>query len=161
MKVLTRTKSLVFIIVLLLITNLVLLGFFILKNPHEKKMNPNREKGSMYTALQTEVGFSESQLKEYQQLRKDQFQNLKPLFNNVRISKEKFYNLLYQENPSDSLVKVSADSIGYHQKLLDLQMLNYFKRIRQTCTPGQLPKFDTAMKKNLQRMTGRPGKNKP
>ena len=161
MKFLEKKHTLVFIIVLLLITNLVLSALFLFKRPHSDRKNPDREKGRMYVSLQKEVGFSEGQLKEYQELRKEQFQNLKPLFNNVRNSKEKFYEFLYDQNISDSSINNAADSIGYHQKMLDLQMFSFFKKIRGTCTEDQLPRFDSTMKKSLQRMTGRPGKNSP
>lgn len=160
MKVLTKTKSLVFIIILLIITNVVLMVFFVLNNqPHERKHN-NHDKGGLYTTLQKDVGFSDAQLKQYQQLRKEQFQCLKPLFNQLRSSKENFYNLLYVENPSDSLVNTAADSIGHQQKLLDVQMLSYFRKIRKTCTPTQLPQFDATIKKTLLRMTGKSGRTK-
>ncbi|MEO6136597.1 MAG: hypothetical protein ABIP35_15690 [Ginsengibacter sp.] len=162
MKFLAKKHTLIFIIILLLITNFVLSALFIFKNPHPDRKSADREnKGRMYMTLQKEVGFSEAQLKDYQELRKEQFQNLKPLFNNVRNSKETFYQFLYDQNVPDSLVNNAADSIGYNQKMLDLQMLSFFKKIRRTCTEEQLPKFDSTIKRSIQRITGMPGKSDP
>lgn len=160
MKVLTKTKSLVFIIILLLITNVALMIFFMVKHKPGEKGYRDREQSGMYNSLQKEVGFSEDQLKQYQTLRKEQFQKLKPLFNEVRKSKENFYSLLYVENPTESLINAVADSIGQNQKILDLQMFTYFQKIRNTCTPGQLPKFDSTIKKVVLRMMGGPGRSK-
>ena len=159
MKGLTKTKSLVFIIILLLLTNVALMVFFVLKEkPAKKQWTP--EQGAMYQALKNEVGFSGEQLKQYQELRMQHKENLKPHFNRVNGAKENFYNLLYLPFPSDSLLNAAADSIGSQQKLLDLEMFSSFQKIRNTCTPEQLPKFDSVIKKTVQRMTGRQGKFK-
>lgn len=161
MKFINKKHTLIFIIVLLLITNFILSALFIFKNPHPDRKNPDREKGRMYMSLQKEVGFSEGQLTQYQEIRKEQFQYLNPLFNSVRNSKDKFYKLVYDKNVADSIVDNAADSIGYRQKMLDLQMLSYFKKIRSICTEDQLPKFDSTIKKSILRITGKPGKSDP
>ena len=113
----------------------------------------------MYNALKEEVGFSKDQLANYQSLRKEQLQKVKPLFNEVRNAKKDFYGLIYSENISDSLISADADSIAGKQKLLDMQMFAYFKKIRNICTPDQTQKFDSTLKKEVSRMVGRPGRD--
>jgi Spy/CpxP family protein refolding chaperone len=154
----TKTKSLVTIIIFLLITNIAMLIFFIVLSKPVDKRPRNRETNGMYTSLQNEVGFSKDQLDKYQLLRKEQMEKVKPLFNEVRNAKKDFYGLLYSSNVPDSLIHADADSIANKQKTLDLQMFDYFKNIRNMCTPDQTEKFDSVIKKVVVRMVGRPGK---
>ncbi len=69
------------------------------------------------------------------------------------------YDLLYTDPVSDSLINSGAETIGVKQKELDLQMFHHFERVRKLCTQEQLPKFDSALKKLIIRMTSRPGKS--
>ena len=156
-----KYKVLVSIIIFLLVTNFALLIFFMVNsNPIDKRSGGHSENG-IYNSLQNEVGFSKSQLDQYQALRILQRKNVKPLFDEVRKVKEDFYDLLYVNNVSDSLINADADSIAQTQKELDLQMFNHFKMVRDICTPDQLPKFDSTIKKVVVRMIGRSGKGKP
>lgn len=154
----TKTKTLVTIIVFLLITNIGMLIFFILLGKPVKRTR-NHETNGMYNSLQNEVGFSKEQLGKYQELRKEQMQKVRPLFNEVRNAKKDFYGLIYSNNISDSLINDEADSIAQKQKTLDLQMFGYFRNIRSICKPDQAEKFDSTLKKEVARMVGRPGKD--
>lgn len=158
----TKTKSLVTIIIFLLITNVGMLLFFVFSSKPSVKREYNHEQGggSMYNSLQNDVGFSKDQLGHYQQLRQEQRVVVKPLFGELRSAKKDFYDLLYTSNASDSLIKADADSIAQKQKRLDLQMFGYFKNIRDICTPDQLQKFDTTINRVVIRMIGRSGKGK-
>jgi periplasmic protein CpxP/Spy len=156
-----KYKALVSIIIFLLITNFAMLLFFmVLSKPAEEKPR-NHEQNGFYTLLQKEVGFSQSQLGQYQDLRTQQRKNVSPLFNEVKKAKEDFYELLYSDNVSDSLINADADSIAQAQRKLDMQMFRHFKMVRNICTPEQIQKFDSSMKKVIVRMTSRPGRGKP
>ena len=159
----TKTKSLVTIIIFLLITNVGMLLFFVFSGKPSVKREYNHEQGggSMYNSLQNEVGFSKDQLDRYQLLRQGQRVIVKPLFGELRTAKTNFYDLLYTSNATDSLINANADSIAQRQKRLDLQMFGYFKNIRSICTPNQLQKFDTTINKVVIRMTGRNGRVSP
>ncbi len=148
----TSTKSLVFIILCLFLTNVLLLFFFVAKN---NKGNRNHESTGMYSVLKDSVQFSENQLAQYQDLRTQQFKKVKPLFDQIRKSKENFYQLLSVENLSDSIKFQKADSIGKSQQMLDLQMFHYFQQVRKICTPEQLPQFDKALQGVVKNMMGR------
>lgn len=153
-----KYKALVSIIIFLLITNFILLVLFMNNSSDKKGRNHDHDQNGISTILQKEVGFSQAQLNQYQASRTVLRKNIKPLFNKIRKSKENFYGLLYAVNVSDSLVNHDADSIALAQKELDLQMLHHFKMIRNICTPGQVPKFDSSIKKVIMRMTGHSGK---
>jgi periplasmic protein CpxP/Spy len=161
MDAIKKYKTLVSIIIFLLITNFAMLIFFMVISKPVDKRSRSRDQNTISALLQKEVGFSQGQLDQYQVLRTQQRQNVKPLFDEIRKSKENFYGLLYANNLSDSIVNADADSIAQTQKKLDLQMFNHFKNVRNLCTADQLQKFDSSFKKVITRMTGRPGKSKP
>ena len=156
-----NTKPLVFIILILLLSNVALIFFFVFNNnPNERKSDKN-DKVGLYISLQKDVGFSQSQLDKYSLLRKEQFQNMKPYFDEVRKSKEEFYSLIPAQSPPDSLVQSKAIIINENQKLVDIKMFNYFKKVRDLCTEGQVAKFDSVFKKSiLSRMMGGQGRGK-
>ena len=90
-------------------------------------------------------------------MRKDQLDTIHILFDQLRKSKMDFYNLIYSSQVSDSSLNTAADLIAERQKKLDLQMFNHFKTVRNICTPDQLQKFDSTIKKVFIRMTGKAG----
>lgn len=161
MDAIKKYKTLVSIIIFLLITNFAMLIFFMVISKPVDKRSRSHDQNTISALLQKEVGFSQGQLDQYQVLRTQQRQNVRPLFDEIRKSKENFYGLLYANILSDSIINADADSIAQKQKKLDLQMFNHFKNVRSLCTADQLQKFDSTLKKVITRMTGRPGKGKP
>src|SRR6185312_5359590 len=148
-----KIKSLVTIVIFLLITNIAMLIFFLALSKPADKRQRNSEPNGMYNSLQNDVGFDKDQLDQYQALRKEQREKVRPMFSGLRSSKKDFYNLMYSVN-SDSVINVYADSIGQRQKNLDMQMFRYFKSIRNICKPEQLPKFDSSITREIRWMVG-------
>ncbi|MEP7251216.1 MAG: hypothetical protein ABI683_02515 [Ginsengibacter sp.] len=154
-----KNKSLISIIIFLLITNIAMLVFFVFLNEPADKSSANENQGRFSKALQQDVGFSKEQYDQYQLLRKANFDKVRPMFNDVRTAKFRMYDLLYTEPVSDSVLQNKAALIGEKQEELDIQMFRHFERARKICTGEQLPKFDTAVKQLIIRMTSRPGKS--
>lgn len=149
-----KYKALVGFIVLLVLTDIVLLIFFISHQSSGYKWTNSHDQNSLATVLTKEVNFDKSQIDQYLQLRGQQLAQGKPVFDSLRKSKENFYALLEQSSVSDSIKNEYADKIAMTQKRLDLQMLNYFQEVRKLCTPQQLPQFDSAIKKTVMKMIG-------
>ena len=161
MNSISKTKSLVTIIIFLLITNVAMLIFFIALSKSPDKRQKFHEQNGMYNSLQNEVGFSKDQLDQYQALRKEQREKARPLFIELRNAKKNFYGLIYNKNIPDSLLNADADSIAQKQKMLDMQMFRYFNNIRNICSTDQLEKFDTLINVQITRMVGwHPGNNR-
>lgn len=136
----------------------MLIFFLVLNKPVQK--NYGRDQNGMSGMLQKEVGFTKDQLNTYQSLRNAHSDKGHSLFDDLRKSKMDFYNLIYASQVSDSSLNTAAGLIAEKQKALDLHMFNHFKLVRNICTPDQLQKFDTAIKKVIVRMTVRPGKDR-
>jgi|ERR1017187_118693 hypothetical protein len=155
----SKNKSLVSIIIFLLITNVVMLIFFIVLNKPVQRNMRGRDQNGMSGMLQKDVGFTRDQLDTYQVLRKDQLDSIHILFDEVRKAKMNFYNLIYTPNVADSTLISAADEIAVRQKNLDLHMINHFKKVRNICSPDQVQKFDSSIKKIIARMVGKSGRN--
>lgn len=157
METIKKNKLLVSIIIFLFITNFAMLVFFVvLDKPFQRNLHGKNQNG-MSGMLQKEVGFTKEQLDTYQALRKEQLDTIHTLFDDLRKAKTDFYTLIYTTQVSDSTVNKAADLISENEKTLDLRMFKHFQKIRNICTPDQLQKFDSTIKKVLIRMTGMPG----
>ena len=154
-----KNKALISIIIFLLITNIAMLIFFIILNKPEQAKIENVEQGRFSTSLQKDVGFNKEQFDQYQALRKAHFEKMRPLFNDLRDTKFQFYDLLYAAPLADTAVNKAGAEIGEKQQQLDMQMFHYFESLRKICRQEQLPKFDTAVKQLIIRLTDKPGKS--
>jgi hypothetical protein len=153
----SRNRPLIFIIAVLLLTNIAVLAYFLwYKNPSKPKIeNSGKPKAKGIEApLQNEVGFNEEQLVQYRQMRDEQMEALKPMFEDIKKAKESFFGLISSSNVADSTVNALADDIAQKQKAIDLRMYNHFKRIRGLCKPDQLPKYDTVVQRMMKKMSG-------
>lgn len=149
-------KALLLIIAVLLISNMVLLYLFVFTTSGTKAGNANRgTRESFATILKDSIGFSEQQIATYSELRSTERERLRVLFRQMRRIKSTFYKLT-TPSVSESIVDNMADSIGITQKAIDLEMLQYFQKMRLLCTPDQLPAFDSTMSRFIvDRMIGR------
>ena len=136
-----------------------MLIFFVFLSGPSGRGSSNENQSHFSKSLQKDVGFTKEQLDQYQVLRKAQLERVRPLFNDVRNAKFGLYDLLYAEPVSDSVINRKAQLIGEKQEELDIQMFKHFERARKICTREQLPKFDTAIKKLIVKMTSRPGRS--
>lgn len=154
----STSRFLFLIVLVLLITNIIMLFLFVIpagNAHHEKRTQDN----SLAPILKDSVGFSEKQLQEYTDLRITERAQLKDYFTNMRSVKERFYSSVYTPQP-DSVTMALADSIGSIQRNIDLHMRQYFMKVRLLSTPEQMPAFDSAIAKTVNRMIGRQGRNK-
>ncbi len=149
-----KSKALISIIIFLLITNIAMLLFFLVLDRPARK-GSLKDSNGMADVLKNDVGFSQTQVDNYLSLRKNRYNTIHPLFEQLKKARYNFYDLVYAPQASDSLINSSADSIASKQKLLDMEMLTHFKNVRKLCTTDQLPKFDSTIKKVFVRMIER------
>jgi hypothetical protein len=152
-----KNKALVSIIIFLLITNVAMLVFFLVLN--NKSPRPPRNHNGLSGMLQKDVGFSKQQLDAYESLRKGQLDSVHALFEDLKKEKIGFYNMIYSSHVDDSSLEAAAENIAVKQKELEMKMFYHFETVRAICTPDQLPKFDSTLKKVVVRMISRAGKD--
>ena len=152
MRNLSKTKVLIFIIIVLFLANLAMLGYFLGAEKEEKSKDKDRGPNVMNTVLQEKVGFTEEQMKRVSELRKQHWDNMRQLFDESRKAKIDFYKNLSQSEVSDTLLKTAAFRIGKTQEAIDLQTFRNFRDVRSLCTPEQLPRYDSMVPATIQKM---------
>lgn len=154
----SKNKTLILIIVLLLLSNIFLLGFYIFSH----KEPPRRERGKdvFITSLKNEVGFSEGQLKKFTELKETDWAEAKKKMEDIRQIKWRLFDLTRQSNIQDSTVEKLADSIAILQKEVEIKSFQHFKKTRAICTPTQQAAYDSLMKKIITRFGRKPRSEK-
>jgi periplasmic protein CpxP/Spy len=144
MTYLRNNKVLVFIIAILLLSNIAMLYFYLNKKNCEdnNKQKPFSAREWMADKLKNEVGFNDSQVAKYKELSGKHKENMKPLFEDIRLAKDSLYKLLKTE-PSDSLINHYLAAIGDKQEAIDQKIFNHFQNLKHICTPDQQPKYDS------------------
>jgi protein CpxP len=163
MTIQSKNKLFIFIIALLLISNIGLVVFFMGMNKHDSR--DNRGRGEITRVLKEEIGFNETQIKKYEEIRLAHREKMRPLFDSMRLAKEALYNQLYLPSLEDSALSAASIAIGEKQQIMDRHLFNHFRTLRELCTAEQQPKFDSMIKHMVQRMIipgrrGSPGKSK-
>lgn len=153
----SKNRSLIFIIVFLLVTNIALIWFFVVWNKTPSRITRVRNPGGLAGMLKNDVHFSENQMNEYFDLRKSQLDSIHRMFEDIRSSRMEFFDHLFNDHLSDSSLEQMAGAVALKQKALDVYMFHHFMMMRDICTPDQLPQFDTTLRRVLVRMTGRLG----
>jgi protein CpxP len=163
MKRVLNSKVLVFTIVILLLANIFLLVFFLGKKPPERRPH----NGSPVAAfLEKDLAFNANQMEAYEKMRQQHRQTGKPFFEDLRLTKVRFYKLLSNATVSESVVDSMATLIGEKQKAIDLRAFRNFKEIRSLCNASQQPLYDSLIPQVIGKMwftprkgNGRPGKD--
>ncbi len=145
----SKTKILVSAVVFLLITNIGMLIFFLNNKEHGRKEGRGGRDAAMRTFLQKEIGFSDQQLTQYDSLTKKHKDQIRPSFDEMRNNREQDMKTLGQSGFSDSVIEASATRSSTMQKDMIKKMLLHFREVRELCTAGQKPKFDSLFYKSL------------
>jgi len=152
MNQLSRNKILLTIIAILLITNIVMLILFLRMKP----VHQEPKKLGFTEKLKNQVGFTPEQMSVFEPKKKVFWTRVRERFDEIKKTKEEFYQYMYDPSVPDSVFEAKADIIGKQQRDLDLYVIRHFKEIRTLCTPEQLPKYDSLLPPLIERMTARP-----
>ena len=154
-----NNKALVFVIALLLLSNIAMLYFFLSDKGEKKKPDNGGMRAYMIRTLKDSVGFSDSQIAQYGQLADKHKEIMKPLFEGMTNEKDSLYKLLLTQ-PSDSLINHYLDMIGEKQRTIDQRIFNHFNALKEICTPDQRTRYDSVMQHVIKGMIGFPRKGK-
>ncbi len=150
-----RSKAYLSIIAILLVANIAMVAFFLLKKDKDRHDKPRVDRRTMISNfLKTEIGFDTVQLQQYDTLSIRHKESMKTMFDSLRGAKDKQFKRLTEGNFSDSVMIEVADHSAINQKAMELKMFNHLKNVRLLCNPDQLPKFDSLFVKVLNRRGG-------
>ena len=147
-----RSKFLLLIIVVLLLANIGGLFFFFKNKAYKTDGHPPADrKEVMAKYLKEELKFSNAQMKSFDSLSEKHRQVTEPMFDSLRVEKEKRLRFLTDNNFSDSALVQAVNKSAERQKTLDLTMLEHIKNIRSLCNDTQQQSFDTGFYKMMKR----------
>jgi hypothetical protein len=146
-------KILVAAVVILLLANIAMVIMMMRnKNKEEPKRQGNRT--SPIEIMAKEVGMSDQQQKDYQQMRDDHMKNIRPLFDSLRAAKTAFFSLAKSPAQNDSILVKSHKKIEDIEMAVDKSMLEHFRSVRAIFDTAQQRKFDDFVQKMMQRGPG-------
>lgn len=137
-------KIFLVIIGFLLITNIVMLIFFIQKKPPERHNNRSGIKAYITNILKNDVGFNEQQIAKYDTLSNMHRTKIRQMSQDTRDKKEVMFKKMVAGNFTDSTLQEVASQSAAFQKIMETQMLTHVRNIRMLCTPEQIPRFDSS-----------------
>jgi protein CpxP len=149
-----NNKALIFLVVILLLSNIGLLLYFLVwKKSDHKASGPPRGDFSIVDFMKKEVGFDSVQTKQFQQLHEGNRDSLKIIGDSIRASKNALYKLMQQPVPaSDIVVNAAVDAVSKHQQQMELTIFRHFQQVRAICSAEQQVKLDSI----VSRMNNRP-----
>ncbi len=151
----SKIRILLLITAIFLLANIALLIFCVWRHePVRRSMRGERPVNGLSGFLQKDIGFSPDQMKQFDQLRQDHRDRMRPLFDSLRASKSRFYKLISDQAPNDSVMNYSLAAIGERQQAIDREVFQHFKTIRNLCTTDQQARYDSLVQKFLGRMMG-------
>ncbi|MEP6673519.1 MAG: hypothetical protein ABJA78_00125 [Ferruginibacter sp.] len=152
----SKSKILLIAVIVLLLTNIGMLFFFLRDgdNNDPGKRPPRGREVMMKEFLQKEIGFNEKQMQQYDTLSKQHRDNVKASFDEVRASKQEWYRQLGAGGFTDSAINGVASRTAEVQQQMEYKMLLHFKEIRKLCSPDQQPKFDSLFYKVWDKKAG-------
>lgn len=147
----SRNKVLLALVAILLLTNLTLVAFFVMKKePQKNDERPNRS-SVMRGLLKDSVGFNDEQLTRFDTIKAQHERALKPLFENTREAKLAYYKQMSKPGDTAAL-QAASDLIGETQKAVDASFYSYFQKIRAICTQQQLTSYDSVVQRIVRKM---------
>ncbi len=148
----TPNRFLSIAVLLLLVTNIVLVAFVVMR----KEGHGRKEKGRSepFEMMAKELNLTDQQKTDLKKMKEDFFSTNKSLFDSIRAAKSAFFELINQENVSDSVLTIYSRKIADIQAVADKITFAHFKRVRAALTAEQQPKYDSFVKK-MMTMRGR------
>ncbi len=139
MKNMVKNKLFIWAIVLLVLANMVTLGFFWTGRMRQMK------EGSPKEFLAAKLKFNEYQKKQFFDLAQEHHENAQKIREKIKFSKDAFFDLLKQDNVSDSAKRATARVVSLNLEELDLYTLEHFKKVRALCNQDQKEIFDSVI----------------
>ena len=149
-----KNRTLILIFSFLLLVNIGLLSYFIFFKGN-KSHSEEKKKSYMSEYLKNDVNFSDSQLKQYDSLKKEHQKVTRVLYDSIRLNKQKYFKQIGMAGFADSSLEHAAQCAAAQQKFLETEMLLFLKSARNLGTPQQQIVFDSSFYKVFSR-----GKNK-
>lgn len=145
-----KYKILVFIVAIVILMNIVLIGFLF----------TNNERGPRHRVEPKEIiieklHFNASQIAVYEKTIRQHQQKIHDLDDAIREQKNLLYSMLPEKNADTKKVDSIINHIAQLQKEIEHTHYNHFLEIKKICTPEQLQDYD-ALTEELSQLFSHP-----
>lgn len=141
MRNLLNNRIAAWLIGLLILANIATLTFFWIGHLKNQRDNSPKE------FLAKKLKFNEDQKTAYFKLAKEHNEAAKIIREQIKIDKERLFQLLKTEQIVDSVKNNAALKVSLSIQSLDILTFDHFKKVRALCTEEQKPKFDQLIQK--------------
>ena len=144
----TKYKWILFLVAVLLISNVVLAIF--LFTAKDKKTGSNKKRESPSNIIYKELRLSSKQIDTFKLNKELFFKDMRPIWDEIKSLKDSLYKHM-EIDSKDSSIQLLTATIAQKTKEADLKMYQHFVEMRKLCTPEQQVRFDTIIPKFLNR----------
>ena len=146
----TRSKWFVISFAVLLVSNIVMV-VMLFRNTEK----PAEKKVSTFSQMVTDLQLDTIQHQIFRQ-RKDSFmKSMKPLWDDIRRSKNEMYLQLQRADTPDSVIHRLAVVIGEKTSVSEEMQYRHFRELRMVCNADQQARFDTLVPQLMSRYRNR------
>jgi protein CpxP len=155
MDLLSRNRVLTACVVLLVLLNLAVLGTFWWKAGEWHGPAPSPAAGPK-ELMERELQMSESQQKQFEELRETFQKQTEPIVSQLRRAREELFGALRTGDMSDPLIARKAEEIGTLQGQLEMITFRHFQSLRAPCDERQQKRLDELIRGLFGRGGGQP-----
>ena len=148
----TKYKWMVFLVLILLISNMVLAFFLFFGNNKKQWKRDSPDEWAM--KIYNEIGLDTTQIAIFKKEKDVFFTTMRPVWNENKEAKEKLFNNL-AISPNDSSITLLLEQIKRTNHFSDSFTFTHFQKLRALCTEEQKVRFDTIMPKLITRQRNR------
>ena len=105
--------------------------------------------GQVFEFITNELKLDSVQQETYKKLREEHQLQVRPYQDSIGKAKDKFFDLLKQENVADSLIENFSKKIGNLEQQRDVFTFRHFQKLRAICNKEQKIKFDSIIQQAL------------
>ena len=145
-----KIKFGVWVVIILTVINLATLGTIIYKNYREKcrieKSEDHEKQGRKdhsKTFMQRELGLTDQQAKDFEQMKWEFFKSSKILFDSLEQSRINLVKELISFNGDTSKIFETTDQAGRIYTRIKRNTVVHILSLRSKCTPEQITRLDT------------------
>lgn len=144
---LTKQKTYLWLVILLVIINLTTLIFLWVGRPNPPEMN-DRKRPDTNKFLKNELCLNEEQDKKLKELRKELIDSTSKLNENIWSKKQEIQYESFSENPDIEKVNSLSRQIGEIETQLEIFRFNHFAEVKKVLTSEQAIKFKNILAEN-------------
>ena len=150
----TNNRWFAALMLLFLTANVVTLAILWMHNKKEPPavIVPPGPQEQVFEFVTRELKLDTAQQEAYAKLREEHQAGVRPMQDSLRKLKDRFFSLLQQASPTDSLIQRYSREAADLDQQLTLFTFRHFQKLRAICNPEQQQRFDKIIEEVIHRL---------